>query len=92
MEHNHVNISAAAFWRIRNSHADFETGEAPRREPPQERKQPPVRPPPQKRPPVEEPGKKSPVGDPPPKKRDKLERNLFARSTSALMPSDGQLS
>jgi hypothetical protein len=72
MGHNQVNISPAAFSRIRRSRAEIGMAEAPRREPPGERKEPPVRPPPQKRPPVEEPEKKPPVGDPPPKKRDEV--------------------
>jgi hypothetical protein len=52
--------------------------EAPRREPPKDRKEPPVQPPPQKRPPIKEPGNKSPVGDPPPNKREKLRPRLLA--------------
>jgi hypothetical protein len=59
-----MNISAI------NSH--WKTAEAPREDPPKDRKEPPLEPPPGKHPPVEEPGKKSPAGDPPPKKREKL--------------------
>jgi hypothetical protein len=43
-----------------------------RREPPNDPKKPPVKPPPEKRPPMQEPPKKkSPIGDRPPKKKIK---------------------
>jgi hypothetical protein len=45
---------------------------SPRRESPNDRKRPPVKPPPEKRPPMREPPKKrSPIGDPPTKKKIK---------------------
>jgi hypothetical protein len=49
-----------------------------RREPPNDPKKPPVKPPSEKRPPMREPPeKRSPVGDPPPKKRIKAKAAVF---------------
>jgi hypothetical protein len=49
-----------------------------RREPPNDPKKPPVKPPSEKRPPMREPPeKRSPVGDPRPKKRIKAKAAVF---------------